>query len=249
MATTALQHHSLSPTRSMSILSSATSATTTATTTAASMSPLATTRPRQSSNPQSPAPIVVRALYDYYSEDSTNLSFQAGTLIRVLTQLDSGWWDGFIGGERGWFPSNFVTKVDSSALLEDDEDDDEHLDRDDSSSLPSADEDEGERALAGGDTDDELMLISVAEDFGWIPQADKDGQTFYLNTATGETAWDLPGQKMFADGWDERRINEDEDIAPRSSMESDASEENILMLGPSLTPKLSAQNYNVYFLL
>lgn len=244
MATTALQHHSLSPTRSMSILSSATSTATTATT-AASMSALTSTRPRQSSNPQSPAPIVVRALYDYYSEDSTNLSFQAGTLIRVLTQLDSGWWDGFIGGERGWFPSNFVTKVDSSALLEDDEDDDEYLDRDDSSSLPSADEDEGERALAGGDTDDELMLISAAAEFSWIQQADKDGQTFYLNTATGETTWDSPGQKIYADEWDERRIDDDEEIAPRSSMESDVSEENILMLGPSLTPKLSTQNYNV----
>jgi len=228
----------------MSILSSATSTATTATT-AASMSALTSTRPRQSSNPQSPAPIVVRALYDYYSEDSTNLSFQAGTLIRVLTQLDSGWWDGFIGGERGWFPSNFVTKVDSSALLEDDEDDDEYLDRDDSSSLPSADEDEGERALAGGDTDDELMLISAAAEFSWIQQADKDGQTFYLNTATGETTWDSPGQKIYADEWDERRIDDDEEIAPRSSMESDVSEENILMLGPSLTPKLSTQNYNV----
>lgn len=246
MATTMhQQHRSLSPTRSsMSILSSATTASAT-TTTASSAMAAVTTRPRQSSNLQTTPPIVVRAIYDYYSEDSTNLSFQAGTLIRVLTRLDTGWWDGFIGGERGWFPSNFVTAVDSSALLEDEEDDDEYLGTNDSSSLPSADEDEGERALAGGDTDDELMLASAVEEFSWIPQADKDGRTFYLNTATGDTSWELPGQKMFADEWEERRIDDDEDIAPRSSMESDASE-NILMLGPSIKPRLSVQNYNVW---
>jgi hypothetical protein len=203
-----------------------------------------TSRPRQDSNPHAPPPLVVRAVYDYYSEDSTNLSFQAGTLIRVITRLESGWWDGCIGGERGWFPSNFVQPVDSSALFEDDDDDDDYLDTNDSSSLPSADEDEGERALAGGDTDDELMLVSAAEELAWIPQADTEGRTFYLNTATGERSWDLPGQKMFVDDWDERRIDDDEDIAPRSSMESDASE-NILMLGPSMKPQFSAPNYNV----
>lgn len=50
----------------------------------------------------------VRALYDYQSADASSLSFRRGDLIEVLTQLESGWWDGLLGEERGWFPSNYV---------------------------------------------------------------------------------------------------------------------------------------------
>ncbi|KDN46450.1 hypothetical protein K437DRAFT_107336 [Tilletiaria anomala UBC 951] len=51
----------------------------------------------------------VRALYDFSSEDSSSLSFRKGALIEVLTQLESGWWDGLLGNDvRGWFPSNYV---------------------------------------------------------------------------------------------------------------------------------------------
>ncbi|PWN34270.1 uncharacterized protein FA14DRAFT_124014, partial [Meira miltonrushii] len=51
----------------------------------------------------------VRALYDFNSTESSSLSFKKGTLIEVLTQLESGWWDGLLGNDtRGWFPSNYV---------------------------------------------------------------------------------------------------------------------------------------------
>lgn len=51
----------------------------------------------------------VRALYDFTSEDASSLSFERGALIEVLTQLESGWWDGLLGNDvRGWFPSNYV---------------------------------------------------------------------------------------------------------------------------------------------
>ncbi|KAI8391076.1 ras guanine nucleotide exchange factor domain-containing protein [Radiomyces spectabilis] len=50
----------------------------------------------------------VRALYPYYSEDPASLSFDKGAVIDVLTQLDSGWWDGWCDGKRGWFPSIYV---------------------------------------------------------------------------------------------------------------------------------------------
>jgi len=53
----------------------------------------------------------VRALYDYQSNDPSSLSFQRGALIEVLTQLESGWWDGLLDEERGWFPSNYVVQV------------------------------------------------------------------------------------------------------------------------------------------
>lgn len=50
-----------------------------------------------------------KALYDYQAQDSSALSFSQGDIIEVLTQQPSGWWDGLLGEERGWFPSNYVT--------------------------------------------------------------------------------------------------------------------------------------------
>lgn len=58
-----------------------------------------------------------RALYDYQTDDDSSLSFHQDDIIEVLTKLDSGWWDGLLGQERGWFPSNYV------AILSDQETD------------------------------------------------------------------------------------------------------------------------------
>lgn len=52
-----------------------------------------------------------RALYDYQTNDASSLSFRRGDIIEVLTRLESGWWDGLLGEERGWFPSNYVTVI------------------------------------------------------------------------------------------------------------------------------------------
>ncbi|ETW81850.1 hypothetical protein HETIRDRAFT_475375 [Heterobasidion irregulare TC 32-1] len=52
-----------------------------------------------------------RALYDYQSADDASLSFRRGDIIEVLTQLETGWWDGLLGDERGWFPSNYVVVI------------------------------------------------------------------------------------------------------------------------------------------
>lgn len=52
-----------------------------------------------------------RALYDYEAQDPSALSFRTGDIIEVLTQQPSGWWDGLLGEERGWFPSNYVTII------------------------------------------------------------------------------------------------------------------------------------------
>ncbi|CAB4380587.1 unnamed protein product [Rhizophagus irregularis] len=95
--------------------------------------------------------LVVRALYDFNSNDSSSLSFKRDDIIQVLTQLESGWWDGLCNGERGWFPSNYVTAYEEDDLL-----------------------------------DDEEKLSD------WIPQQTPDGEIFYYNTRTQESAWDLP---------------------------------------------------------
>ena len=209
----------LSPAKTMSI--------TTTTTTMSSMSGItSSSRPSTRKLSNTPSPLIVRALYDYHSPDSTNLSFQAGTLIRVLTQLQSGWWDGCIDGERGWFPCNFVTEVDGNPFHDDS--DGGFLDTNDSeSSVASGDEDIGERALVGGDTDDDIIL--AAEEFTWVPQADKEGRTFFLNTQNGETSWELPGSRVFLDDWEQPGLHDDD--GPRSSIDSENSED-ILMLGP-----------------
>ena len=52
-----------------------------------------------------------KALYDYQTNDASSLSFRRGDIIEVLTRLESGWWDGLLGDERGWFPSNYVTVI------------------------------------------------------------------------------------------------------------------------------------------
>ena len=52
-----------------------------------------------------------RAKYDYQSADEASLSFRRGDIIEVLTRLETGWWDGLLGEERGWFPSNYVDVI------------------------------------------------------------------------------------------------------------------------------------------
>jgi son of sevenless-like protein len=56
-------------------------------------------------------PTFVRALYDYQSTDPSSLSFYRDDIIEVLTRIDTGWWDGILGGVRGWFPSNYVSEI------------------------------------------------------------------------------------------------------------------------------------------
>ncbi|CAO1630755.1 unnamed protein product [Parajaminaea phylloscopi] len=50
----------------------------------------------------------VVALHDFSSNNETCLSFRAGQIIRVFNRDGSGWWDGELNGQRGWFPSNYV---------------------------------------------------------------------------------------------------------------------------------------------
>src|SRR5436305_10389321 len=61
--------------------------------------------------PDLPPALYVRALYNYDADDQTSLSFRQGDVIHVLTQLESGWWDGVINDVRGWFPSNYCAVV------------------------------------------------------------------------------------------------------------------------------------------
>lgn len=137
----------------------------------------------------------VRALYDYDADDRTSLSFRRGDVIQVITQLESGWWDGVINGVRGWFPSNYcqvvngpVEDVVSRTNGHDEVDDDgEYEDIDDYD--PEEDKD-GNDATA--------LPIEGVEDHDqeeaafWIPQATPDGRLYYFNTLTGVSTMELP---------------------------------------------------------
>ena len=135
--------------------------------------------------------LTVKATYNYQAEDSSNLSFRRGDIIRVITRLDSGWWDGTLNGTRGWFPSNYCTIVTGQ----------EATDRDAGSCDPETDFDfEEESDLTSGASEDESgsdngLRPRVSNDeaaAAWIPQATPDGRLFYCNTVTGDTRADLP---------------------------------------------------------
>ncbi|KAJ1026749.1 hypothetical protein NDA16_002046 [Ustilago loliicola] len=78
------------------------------------------TAPSTGDDLDDPPSFFVRALYDFESNDASSLSFQKGALIEVLTQLESGWWDGLLDNQvRGWFPSNYVEPIsDQEAEME-----------------------------------------------------------------------------------------------------------------------------------
>jgi son of sevenless-like protein len=146
-----------------------------------------------------PQPVMyVRALYDYEADDRTSLSFHEGDVIQVITQLESGWWDGVINGVRGWFPSNYCQVISNPDDPLDtngrDMDDDADEEDDDQSDYEDRYEDDADSEL-GDSTHLPLDGLSSRErtraDF-WIPQATPDGRLFYFNTETGESSSELP---------------------------------------------------------
>ena len=60
---------------------------------------------------QPSVPEYVLALHDFVpqQQNATCISFRAGQVIRVFNRDPSGWWDGELHGQRGWFPSNYVS--------------------------------------------------------------------------------------------------------------------------------------------
>ncbi|XP_044718051.1 rasGEF domain-containing protein [Hirsutella rhossiliensis] len=122
----------------------------------------------------------VRALYDYEADDRTSLSFHRGDVIQVITQLESGWWDGVINDVRDNDQNGPAGRID------DEGDDDEALD----GGLGPEDESE-----ADGSSDLPLEGTATGDKSGvdfWIPQATPDGRLFYYNMMTGDRRAELP---------------------------------------------------------
>ncbi|KAL5612990.1 uncharacterized protein BROUX77_003146 [Berkeleyomyces rouxiae] len=140
-----------------------------------------------------PGTMFVRALYNYEADDRTSLSFHEGDIIQVITQLESGWWDGVMNGVRGWFPSNYCQVIESPDEIPDtnpepvdDEEDDNPVYEDQFDQIeeePSEDPGMSFEGVPAGD--------KSRADF-WIPQATADGRLFYYNMMTGDRSTELP---------------------------------------------------------
>ncbi|KAF2468772.1 ras GEF [Lindgomyces ingoldianus] len=145
-----------------------------------------------------PGGMYVRALYDYEADDRTSLSFRQGDIIQVITQLESGWWDGVINGVRGWFPSNYCAVVprptddveegQNGADVDDDQD---------TQSLGGTDYTNSDTESMNGNDTSRLPIEGTEskeqeEAAFWIPQATPDGRLFYFNTLTGVSTMELP---------------------------------------------------------
>jgi len=52
-----------------------------------------------------------QALYDYESSAQDELSFTKDTIINILQQDPSGWWEGEIDGRKGWCPATYLQLI------------------------------------------------------------------------------------------------------------------------------------------
>lgn len=47
-------------------------------------------------------------MFPYAACKTDELTFAAGQIIELITVGDEGWWEGRIGDQFGWFPSNYA---------------------------------------------------------------------------------------------------------------------------------------------
>ncbi|KAI0200449.1 ras guanine nucleotide exchange factor domain-containing protein [Astrocystis sublimbata] len=146
-----------------------------------------------------PGTLYVRAMYDYEADDRTSLSFHEGDVIQVITQLESGWWDGVINGVRGWFPSNYCQAITGFDDMSDPALNGEAYRGDDEFEDGVLYEEEAEMDNESDMDDYNPLLLEGARNPGsksgsdfWIPQATSDGRLYYYNTMTGESSTELP---------------------------------------------------------
>ncbi|KAF8644523.1 hypothetical protein AX16_008399 [Volvariella volvacea WC 439] len=158
-----------------------------------------------------------RALYDYEAQDASALSFRQNDIIEVLSQQPSGWWDGLLGDNRGWFPSNYVsviTEEEAELALEGadfgttrgqaQQQQPENQAEDPAVVDMSHAMMRGHQSEPEDWSDNELAMRAgvqalsnagrtkdKASDF-WVPQVGQDGRIFYVNTQTGQHSRDIP---------------------------------------------------------
>jgi len=69
--------------------------------------------PREDNTPKVPEPsnVIVRAqgLYDYKATNDSEMSFNAGEILVITEQDESGWWFAELNGNVGFVPRNYLT--------------------------------------------------------------------------------------------------------------------------------------------
>lgn len=55
-----------------------------------------------------PPPVEAVVEFDYEAQQDDELSLTVGDIIVNIRRDDGGWWEGELGGRRGFFPDNFV---------------------------------------------------------------------------------------------------------------------------------------------
>ncbi|KAG7088582.1 hypothetical protein E1B28_012559 [Marasmius oreades] len=163
-----------------------------------------------------PPPLFCRALYDYTAQDASALTFRTGDVIEILSQQPSGWWDGLLGDERGWFPSNYVAIIseeEAELQMSGSESNAESQTLATNSQSRLSVVDMSEALMRGSSAENEQWLESEfsesrdsmvdltnatlenrttsSSDF-WMPQVASNGQIYYINTKTGQHSRDLP---------------------------------------------------------
>ncbi|TFK20605.1 ras GEF [Coprinopsis marcescibilis] len=170
-------------------------------------------RPHDQEDIDSQYTMFCRALYNYDAQDGSALSFKQGEIIEVLSQQPSGWWDGLLGEERGWFPSNYVT------IITDDEAEQafsgSELSSTDYSNTTlnqgSSTVDMSHALMSGSQSENEEWVLNETSysngtpappapssssqaqpaDF-WVPEITPDNQIWYKNERTGQRAREIP---------------------------------------------------------
>jgi len=194
-----------------------------------------------------PQNLYVRSLYDYQADDAGSLSFRQGDVIQVLNQLDNGWWDGWLHGVRGWFPSNYcepITQNDLQTLGHEGQSEDEDYDLDEESDGDyEVYLDEGYRDNANDAVDGMNGARRPSEQEGlWIPQASADGAVYYFNTVTGNTRRE-PVYDRETSGAAERRLPPELMIGGLKDVEYDENASEITTSMASMSSLVSfAQN-------
>ena len=73
---------------------------------AISSKPSVSKKPTLAAKPSKPRECV--ALYDYRSDEASDLSFTSGSTIQILDKTDSEWWKGRLNNYEGFFPCSYV---------------------------------------------------------------------------------------------------------------------------------------------
>ncbi|KAG6903263.1 hypothetical protein C0995_000158 [Termitomyces sp. Mi166 len=167
-------------------------------------------------------PFFCRALYDYQAQDVSALSFRRGDIMQVLTQESSGWWDGLLRDERGWFPSHYVEAISeeeaeqASLSAESSAAETLRLQPVAISSMVDmsqamirqidqiANEEwlKNEVLASSKRTATAIKYVKQSQmNDNWIPGVRPDGQIFYVNSKTGEHSRSIPrdGDKYSSD--------------------------------------------------